>query len=143
MLPQGLHYLRQMENYLQEEFEMLMEVVSVLPGNAVPPVIPFISLVVNINVISKAHRDSHDRHLCMVIPVGHFEGGALCLLENGLVLELRNGDIALFRSSEVMHFNLDYQGARASLVFQTDKEFAAWLKNHNGWVDNDTMHSFV
>src|ERR1700712_601067 len=69
MLPQGLHYLRQMENYLQEEFEMLMEVVSVLPGNAVPPVIPFISLVVNINVITKAHRDSHDRHLCMVIPV--------------------------------------------------------------------------
>src|ERR1700709_2544044 len=32
MVPQGLHYLRQMENYLQEEFEMLMEVVSVLPG---------------------------------------------------------------------------------------------------------------
>ncbi|KAJ8589434.1 hypothetical protein M405DRAFT_717023, partial [Rhizopogon salebrosus TDB-379] len=44
-----------MENYLQEEFETLMEVVSVLPGNAVPPVIPFISLVVKINVITKAH----------------------------------------------------------------------------------------
>jgi hypothetical protein len=35
----------QMENYLQEEFEMLMKVVSILPGNAVLPVVPFISLV--------------------------------------------------------------------------------------------------
>jgi hypothetical protein len=66
--------------------------------------------VININVYTKAHRDSGDRHLCLVIPIGHFEGGGLCLLENGLVLELRNGDIAIFRSSEVTHFNLDYRG---------------------------------
>ncbi|KAG2336765.1 hypothetical protein BDR05DRAFT_896288 [Suillus weaverae] len=134
---------RLMETYLQEEFEMLMEVASCLPGNCMPPVAPFISLVININVSTKAHRDSHDRHLCLVIPIGHFEGGALCLLENGLVLELRAGDIALFRSSEVTHFNLNYRGARASLVFQTDKAFAAWIRDHNGWVDNVTMHSFV
>ncbi|KAJ8580065.1 hypothetical protein M405DRAFT_891923 [Rhizopogon salebrosus TDB-379] len=105
-----------MENYLQEEFETLMEVVSVLPGNAVLPLIG--TAMIDIYVWS------------------YLLGGALCLLENGLVLELHNGDIALFKSSEVMHFNLDYQGARASLVFQTDKEFVAWLKNHNGWVDN-------
>ncbi|KAG1832788.1 hypothetical protein EV424DRAFT_1293839, partial [Suillus variegatus] len=74
-----------MENYLQEEFEMLMEVASVLPGNALPPVILFISLMININVRTKAHRDSGNWHLCLVIPIGHFEGGALCLLENGLV----------------------------------------------------------
>lgn len=132
-----------METYLQDEFEMLMEVAHVLPGNCSTPVTPFISLVININVRTKAHRDSSDRHLCLVIPVGNFEGGALCLLENGLVLELRSGDVALFRSSEVTHFNLDYRGTRASLVFQTDKEFAAWVRDHNGWVDNTTMHSFV
>jgi hypothetical protein len=55
-----------MENYLQEEFEMLMEVVSVLPGNAVLLVIPFISLVVNINVITKAHRDSGQPRLTLM-----------------------------------------------------------------------------
>ncbi|KAG2134044.1 uncharacterized protein EDB93DRAFT_1242740 [Suillus bovinus] len=103
-----------MENYLQGEFEILMEVTSILPGNALPPIIPFISLVININVHTKAHRDSGDRHLCLVIPIGHFEGGGLCLLENGLVLELRNGDIAIFRSSEVTHFNLDYSLANRS-----------------------------
>ncbi|KAG0705936.1 hypothetical protein DFH29DRAFT_764196, partial [Suillus ampliporus] len=97
-----------MENYLQEEFEILMDVTSVLPGNTLPPIILFISLVININVHTKTHRDSGNQHLCLVIPIGHFEGGALCLLENGLVLELRNGDIAIFRSSEVTHFNLDY-----------------------------------
>ncbi|KAG1744090.1 uncharacterized protein EDB91DRAFT_1029250, partial [Suillus paluster] len=74
-----------METYLQEEFELLMEVMSVLPGNFSPPVAPFVSLVININMCTKAHRDSLDRHLCLVIPIGHFEGGALWLLENGLV----------------------------------------------------------
>ncbi|KAG2158724.1 uncharacterized protein EDB93DRAFT_1245956 [Suillus bovinus] len=123
-----------METFLQEEFEMLMEVVSMLPGNHSPPFAPFISLVTNINVRTKAHRDGQDRHLCLVIPIGHFQGGALCLLENGLVLELRSGDVVLFRSSEVTHFNLDYNGARVSPVFQTDREFSAWLKNQNGWI---------
>jgi hypothetical protein len=132
-----------METYLQEEFEMLMEIASVLPGNCTSPIAPFVSLVININVSTKAHRDSLDHHLCLVIPIGYFEGGALCLLENGLVLELRSGDIALFRSSEVTHFNLDYCGTRASLVFQTDKEFVSWVRDHNGWVDNSTMRSFV
>ncbi|OAX31363.1 hypothetical protein K503DRAFT_671843, partial [Rhizopogon vinicolor AM-OR11-026] len=107
--------ISRIETYLKEDFEMLMEIASVLPGNCFSPAAPFISLVININVRTKAHRDSSDRHLCLVIPVGHFEGGALCLLENGLVLELRSGDVALFRSSEVTHFNLDYRGARASL----------------------------
>ncbi|KAG1739163.1 uncharacterized protein EDB91DRAFT_1237596 [Suillus paluster] len=100
-----------MENFLQDEFEMLMEVASILPGNHCPPFAPFISLVININVRTKAHRDGQDRHFCLVIPIGHFQGGALCLLENGLVLELRSGDVALFRSSEVTHFNLDYKGS--------------------------------
>lgn len=142
-MSQALCCLSQMETCLQEEFELLMEVASVLPGNCSSPVAPFISLVVNINVRTKAHRDSLDRHLCLVVPIGRFEGGALCLLENGLVLELRSGDVALFRSSEVTHFNLDYKGLRASLVLQTDKEFAAWVRNHNGWVDNTTMRSFI
>ncbi|KAG1816433.1 uncharacterized protein BJ212DRAFT_1271479, partial [Suillus subaureus] len=122
-----------MENFLQDKFEMLMEVASILLGNHCPPFVPFISLVININVRTKAHCDGQDCHFCLVIPIGHFQGGAFCA----------SGDVALFRSSEVTHFNLDYKGARASLVFQTDREFATWLKNQNGWVDNQTMHSFV
>lgn len=106
-----------METFLQDESEMLMEVVSVLPGNHSTPFTPFISLVININVRTKAHRDCQDHHLCLVIPIEHFQGGALCLLGNGLVLELCSGNIAIFRSSEVTHFNLDYKGARVSLVF--------------------------
>ena len=75
--------------------------------------------------------------------MGHFDRNALCLLENGLVLELCFRNIALFRSKDMTHFNLDYRGTRSSLVFQTDKEFAAWVKDYNGWVDNITMHSFI
>ncbi|KAG2110804.1 uncharacterized protein F5147DRAFT_772077 [Suillus discolor] len=44
-----------METFLQDEFEMLMEVASVLPGNHSTPFAPFISLVININVRTKAH----------------------------------------------------------------------------------------
>ncbi|EGO18766.1 hypothetical protein SERLADRAFT_412020 [Serpula lacrymans var. lacrymans S7.9] len=39
---------------------------------------------------------------------------------NGFILELKSGDFAIFRSKESTHFNLDYQGERASFVLYTD-----------------------
>ncbi|KAG2028614.1 hypothetical protein BDR03DRAFT_838341, partial [Suillus americanus] len=44
-----------METYLPDEFEMLMEVAAALPGNCTSPITPFVSLVININVCTKAH----------------------------------------------------------------------------------------
>lgn len=115
---------------------MLMRVVDTLPGNSRPVVAPFVSLVVNINVRTEAHRDKKDLFLCLVMPVGEFEGGELVMYEQGLVLEVKCGGIVIFSSAETTHFNLEYTGRRASFVLQTDSEFKKWIDGRNGWKDN-------
>ena len=66
-----------------------------LPGKPDLPVAPFLSLVINVNVTTLAHRDAKDKLLCLVLAVGNFTSGELVLYEQGLVLELRNGDFGL------------------------------------------------
>ncbi|KAI6114453.1 hypothetical protein F5141DRAFT_1213645 [Pisolithus sp. B1] len=57
----------------------------------------------------------------------------LVLKEQGLVLELQNGDFAVFCSSKATHFNLDYAGVQATFVMQTDIGFDKWTAEQNGW----------
>lgn len=110
---------------------------EVLPGNAHSIAHPFLSLVINLNVATLAHRDRQDKSICVVLPVGEFEGGALCLYEAGLVVPLRNGDFIAFPSAGMTHFNLHFSGQRASLVLHTDREIDKWSKGgQNGWEDN-------
>ena len=97
------------------------------------PVMPFVSLVVNINVRTEVHRDKWDKTLCLVLAVGDFSGGGLVLEKQGLILELRSRDFAVFRSCETTHFNMDYTGRRATFVMQTDVEFDKWCEERNGW----------
>ncbi|KAG2747734.1 hypothetical protein P692DRAFT_20737377, partial [Suillus brevipes Sb2] len=106
------------------------------------PVLPFLSLVFNINVATKGHRDSGDLDLCLVLPIGNFEGGFLAMKEPGLVVELLQGDFIVFQSARVTHFNTHYQGKRASMVLHTDKEIQHWARYHNGWGDNTTLTTF-
>lgn len=130
-----------MRNHLPDEYEVLMELVDSIPGGYQPPVPPFLSLVVNLNICSEAHRDSMDKkNICMVIPIGSFEGGELVLVEQGLVLEVGNGDVVVFRSGESTHFNLDYSGQRASFVLHTDREMVSWQKDKNFWGGNYYYH---
>ena len=123
----------QFQIYLPTDYNLLAKVVECLPGNTVSEVMPFVSLVVNINVRTDAHRDKWDKSLCLVLAIGDFSDGGLVLKEQGLVLELRNGDWAVFRSSESTHFNLDYTGRCATFVMQTDVEFDKWIEGRNGW----------
>ncbi|KAA1475704.1 hypothetical protein DENSPDRAFT_758092, partial [Dentipellis sp. KUC8613] len=93
---------------LPDEYKLMMVDAEFLPGNAQSFVRPFLGWVVNINIVAEAHRDGKDRHYCLVMPIGNFEGGALVLYEQGLVLELRNGDYVVFESGKTTHFNLRY-----------------------------------
>ena len=95
-----------------------------------------LSLVVNLNVSTLAHHDRFDKDICLVLPLGDFRGGALVMFEQRLVFELRSGDFAIFRSAETTHFNLQYEGKRASFVCHTDKSFDTWKDAHNGWASN-------
>jgi hypothetical protein len=59
-----------------------------------------------------------------------------------LVLYLTQGDIAIFRSDDITHLNLHYQGKWASIVLHSDKEMRQWLRDRNGWADNETMRTY-
>lgn len=112
---------------------------DILPGKAACPAYPFGGFVINLNVCTRAHRDWKDMDLCVVIPIGDFTGGELCLLEPGLVLAVRPGDMVIFPSHKITHFNLHYIGKRASLVLHSDRDGAQWVKNRNGWASNHYM----
>ncbi|KAG2339465.1 hypothetical protein BDR05DRAFT_891659, partial [Suillus weaverae] len=129
-----------MKTHLPEEYEVIVKLSQNLPGGECSPVAPFLSLVINLNVTTEAHRDRFDKDLCLVLPIGEFKGGALVQFEQGLVLELRCGDFVIFPSNDTTHFNLHYEGKRASFVLHTDKGFDKWKEGHNRWTINDHFH---
>lgn len=120
---------------------MLSASIEELPGKQRPLVAPFSNLVVNLNVATKAHRDVMDKEFCLVLAIGDFDEGDLCLHEPGLVLGLRNGDLAVFRSANITHFNRHFIGYRASFALSTDKMMDGWTGGRrNGWGTNVFMH---
>ena len=86
----------QFQVHLPADYEAVAQVAECLPGNKVSHFMPFVSLVVNINVQTEAHQDKWDKDLCLALAIGDFSGGGLVLKEQGLVLELQNGDFAVF-----------------------------------------------
>lgn len=122
------------------EYEDLEMDALVLPGNHFSLVHPFLSLVINLNVVTQGHRDAKDKSMCLVLAIGDFTGGDICLYEPGLVISLRNGDFILFPSFRLTHFNLHFVGQRASMVLHTDKEMDKWTQGgRNGWETNETF----
>ena len=76
---------------LPDEYRHLEAIASILPDGNTSPVHPFVGLVINLNAVTRAHRDSKDDTMCLVLALGDFEGGDLCLYEPGLVIPLRCG----------------------------------------------------
>lgn len=109
---------------------------DVLPYNAVSPAHPFSGFVLNLNVSTLIHRDGGDKDICVVLVLSDCIGGELCLMEPGVVLDLRLGHLVIFPSTKISHFNLHFMGRRASVVFHTDKELEHWAKDQNGWRGN-------
>lgn len=130
----------QLLSMLPEEYKILEATASILPDHHRSVVNPFVGLVININVGTYSHRDTRDDSFCLVFPIGDFEGGELCLYEPGLVLPLRHGDFVVFPSCKLTHFNLHYNGRRASIVMHTDKQMSRWaMSDRNGWASNSSF----
>ncbi|KAG1876217.1 hypothetical protein F4604DRAFT_1581467, partial [Suillus subluteus] len=123
----------ELKYHLPDEYNLLVEVVDLLPGQEFSPVRPFLSLVLNINVCTMAHCDTKDKEFCLVLPIRDFQGGALVTYEQGLAVELRGGDFMIFRSCSSTHFNLVYEGRRTSIILHTDQTFDQWKEDRNGW----------
>ncbi|KJA18159.1 hypothetical protein HYPSUDRAFT_102132, partial [Hypholoma sublateritium FD-334 SS-4] len=98
--------------FLPEEYEILAQYADVLPVDASCPAYPFTNFVVNFNVTTTLHRDWKDMKFCVVVALSddHSSGGDLCFAEPGVRLQLRNGDIVMFLSGKLTHFNMHFQG---------------------------------
>ena len=129
----SLFYLLQVKEHLKDDFHSLAVHCEGLPLGEGSPAYPFTGFVLNICVATSGHRDSGDLRLCVVMPFGNWMGGELCLYELRLVFEAGPGDLVIFPSCEITHFNLHMTGERCSLVLQTDKGMGRWKDFLNHW----------
>jgi hypothetical protein len=130
-----------LEDVLPEEYKVISLFADVLPAGGTTPAYPFGGFVINFNVTMRIHRDGEDLKFCVVLVVTDgCEGGDLCLLEPGLRLSLQHGDVVVFRSDILSHFNLHFKGKRASVVLHTDKAGMDWVKDRNGWERSTFIH---
>ena len=123
-----------MRHHLPAETEEISMFVNHLPFSEYLGIEPFTGLVFNVGVCTTGHRDSLDQKFCVVCPFLNFEGGELVLHEAGLVLEARPGDVIIFPSCDITHFNLHFRGTRVSLVLHVDKHGQRWVVHQNEWV---------
>ena len=71
--------------------------------------------------------------MCVLLFLGDWKGGDLILFEPGLRFKVSRGDILMFPSAKIMHFNMHYEGLRLTLVFHTDRDSKRWMESRNGW----------
>ena len=113
-------------------YEHLDSYVRILPGNNTAVSAPFLGLVINLNVVTAAHRDSKDDGVCLVLAIGDFEGGELVLYEPGLVVPLRNGDFVIFpscksRRRQALFKGKDRTNGRSPLCSVKNSTCTVWL----------------
>lgn len=113
-------------------FERLEIIADSLPLNPALPFFPFTGIEFNVSVSTTGHRDTMDFSVCAVFALGEWEGGHLCLHELGLAFDLQQGDLVIFRSDILTHFNLPHTGTRLSVVLSTDKGLNAWANDRCG-----------
>src|ERR1700690_4218627 len=53
---------------------------DVLPGKEASPTHPFSGFVLNLNIVTRAHRDVKDQSCCLILVMGEHVGGELCLV---------------------------------------------------------------
>lgn len=128
-----LIYSLQMRHRLPEMFQDLTVYCDMQPFGKECPSRPFSGLVLNFCVSTRGHRDFIDHRICVVIPYGNWTGGDICLYELGLVIALNPGDILIFKSCDITHFNLHFEGQRGSIVLHSDRAGQKWVQTKNGW----------
>lgn len=133
-----------MKEVLPEDFDVIAQFADVLPAGGFSPAYPFTGFVINLNVTTKLHRDTGDLNFCLVMVISEdCTGGDLCFLEPGIRLELGHGDIVLFRSKELSHYNMHFRGKRASIVFHSEAAGQEWVNSRNKWKGSIYMNHTI
>ncbi|KAJ7276958.1 hypothetical protein C8J57DRAFT_1061393 [Mycena rebaudengoi] len=114
--------------------QVYLSYLIVVPHQIACPFAPYGGVVVNMGGCLDAHADELDaENNCVVIPfTKNCVGGGLVLHEAGMVMDLHAGDMILFLSAWLTHYNLHFRGIRASLVFHTDNALDG--DGVNGWT---------
>ena len=76
----------------------------------------------------------------MAISNDRCQGGDICFLESGIRLRLLCGDMVVFSSARIRHYNMPFQGEHASLVVHSDSFGDNWVKNRNNSDHNVHMN---
>lgn len=111
---------------MPESYKTLTGYANCLPGDEFLAGYPFGGIVLNLNNATKIHRDPEDLDLCLITVISKCTGGDLVMLEPGLVLGQRNGDMIVFPSGDISHYNMDFIGFRSSFVFHSDAASESW-----------------
>jgi hypothetical protein len=133
MLHAVFYHCFQVMQMFPDECDSMTMFVDILPADHVSATYPFGGAVINVNAVTKIHRDHKDEEICLVLVISDCEGGELVLHEPGLVLRMKSGDFAIFRSGDISHYNLHYKGRRVSIVLNTDSAGKKWVVMRNGW----------
>ena len=123
-----------LKKHLPDAYQHLSIFCDILPFNNRPATYPFPGLVINLQVATEAHLDSSDDTICVIIPFGDFEDGELILYEAALMIRVFEGDVVIFPSYQLTHFNMHFKGVRGSVVMHSDKEAKRWKTDRNGWI---------
>ncbi|QRW07846.1 DEAD-box ATP-dependent RNA helicase 42 [Ceratobasidium sp. AG-Ba] len=128
IIPRLKHYIPQLMAKHEKVYASLGPVYRLGSG-------PFCMTVLNLQPATKGHRDWSDMvdSICLILALGDFEGGELCLFEPGMVWELPHGSCMAIWSKQDTHFNLDFRGQRYSFVFTSDQCLHRWDLWRNEW----------
>ncbi|KLO10039.1 hypothetical protein SCHPADRAFT_536579 [Schizopora paradoxa] len=127
-----LTFVQDASKISKDVYKSLEIVAETLPLHSALPFYPFTGMAFNVSVSTTGHRDTMDLSVCAVLALGDWKGGHLCLHELGLALDLQCGDLVIFRSDILTHFNLPHYGTRYSVVLSTDKGLQTWARDRCG-----------
>ncbi|KAF8588014.1 hypothetical protein K439DRAFT_1613925 [Ramaria rubella] len=98
--------MKELQKHLPDIWTELEACAHVIPNSTALPGYPFASLVLNLQAITRAHKDIMDNNFCLVIPIGP----KLPCGQEGWE-----------------------GGHRGSLVLSTEKALAKYKGDYNGW----------
>ena len=114
--------------FIRDDYRSLYEKLGKLSlGPFVPkPFGIFPMMAINFNTISDYHWDKMDEanSLCIIVPLGDFEGGELHFPQLKIVVKLKSGQAIAFPSRLLLHGNFSItKGIRYSLVYYVHAGF--------------------
>ncbi|CAG8498157.1 12633_t:CDS:2 [Acaulospora morrowiae] len=102
----------------------------------------FPTVGINFNSICQFHRDlkDHPNTLCVVCPLGTFEGGHLAFPELKLAIMAKQGQAIAFRSHLLIHGNLPLiTGSRHSIIFYIHSTVVKQKRKFGSLFDEDAL----